>query len=69
MLNTTFRSPILGKIFLLKGMWWKIQVTQTQLHRTNRLNSYMVTIHNKYLGGGNVTCVFIKSERMKQIMK
>lgn len=35
MLNTTFRSPILGKIFLLKGMWWKIQVTQTQLHRTN----------------------------------
>lgn len=29
----------------------------------------MVTIHNKYLGEENVTCVFIKSERMKQTKK
>lgn len=59
-LHRAFQSYSLGKLTSFKSMWWKNQVTSMQGHKTNWLNSSMVTTHNKYLGRGKCDLCFHK---------
>lgn len=59
-LRPAFQSYSPGKLKFFKSMWWKNQVTSMQGHKTNWLSSTMVTMHNKYLGGGKCDLCFHK---------
>lgn len=59
-LHGAFQSYSLGKLTSFQSMWWKNQVTSMQGHKTNWLNSSMVTEHNKYLGRGKCDLCFHK---------